>query len=255
MANINHPNFQLCIQNSRKTLNKNKQLRVSKYLLNPSICKQCNSPIVDYEKRNNRFCSKSCSTKHSNKFANRKWSDKAKNKSIGKPGTYFGKPKELLKFYINNCPICLNDFKTKIKRKMHCSKVCFHKSISIKNLANPNCGIVNQNCHFCWHISPFAGKVFLQSSYELTLAKSLDENNIKWIRPNFISYFHELDNKQRKYFPDFYLIDYDVYLDPKNDFLINFHKNKIQYVIDQNKIKLIVLTKNQLNWDSVRQLI
>ena len=56
----------------------------------------------------------------------------------------------------------------------------------------------------------FGEKVNLQSSYELKVAKSLDENNIKWIRPKYF-FWNDCNNKKHRYYPDFYLIDYDVY--------------------------------------------
>ena len=56
--------------NTDKALKKWKQLkldRVSKYNLNPKLCKQCNGPI-SYEKmiNKNAFCSHSCSAKYNN---------------------------------------------------------------------------------------------------------------------------------------------------------------------------------------------
>ncbi len=59
-------------------------------------------------------------------------------------------------------------------------------------------------------------------------------------------------DKQRKYFADFYLEDYDVYLDPKNDFLIPGDTIKINMVSEQTGKKIIILDKNQLSWDSIK---
>lgn len=90
------------------------------------------------------------------------------------------------------------------------------------------------------------GKSFwLQSSYEVRLAKILNELNISWIRPKCLRYI--LNNKIKRYYADFYLIDYNIYLDPKNDWLIKVDKIKIEKVIKQNKIKLIVLSEKELN--------
>lgn len=55
----------------------------------------------------------------------------------------------------------------------------------------------------------------LDSSWELALAIRLDELNIKWTRPEPIKWLDE-NNVEHNYFPDFYLKDYDLYLDPKN---------------------------------------
>lgn len=55
----------------------------------------------------------------------------------------------------------------------------------------------------------------------------------------------------------------DVYLDPKNDFLIeNINPgtgikdiDKIHLVESQNNIRCIILNKNQLTWDEIHKLI
>lgn len=57
--------------------------------------------------------------------------------------------------------------------------------------------------------------VMLDSSWELELAKRLDELCITWIRPEPIKWVDEND-QEHNYFPDFYLEDYDLFLDPKN---------------------------------------
>lgn len=101
----------------------------------------------------------------------------------------------------------------------------------------------------------------LGSSYELKLAISLDENNISW---NTCGKFNYVDKfgKSRTYQPDFYLKDYDLYLDPKNDFLINninpalgfTDTEKIQLVCEQNDIKVLILNKDQLDWSSIIEI-
>lgn len=71
--------------------------------------------------------------------------------------------------------------------------------------------------------------VNLDSSYERKLAKILDDNFIKWIRPKPLKWF-SFDGKQHNYFPDFYLIDYDLYLDPKNEYCFRVQTEKIKYI-------------------------
>lgn len=73
----------------------------------------------------------------------------------------------------------------------------------------------------------------LDSTYEVEVAKSLDENNINWIRPKRIPY-HYADGSLHYYTPDFYLSDYDMYLDPKNDYLIE-HVNEFTGMTDVEK--------------------
>lgn len=103
--------------------------------------------------------------------------------------------------------------------------------------------------------------VKLDSSYEVAVAEELDSHNIKWTRCNRFSYTY--NDIVHYYTPDFYLPDYDVYLDPKNDYLINFkHSNlnltdieKINIASQQNNIRVLILDKNHLRWDAIKTLI
>jgi hypothetical protein len=65
-----------------------------------------------------------------------------------------------------------------------------------------------------WYVSPIAGKVYLRSSYEIEYAKWLDNNNIQW-KQNLIKFPYEWKNEIRFYYPDFYLIDLDKYVEIK----------------------------------------
>lgn len=84
----------------------------------------------------------------------------------------------------------------------------------------------------------FGREVCLQSTYELKCAEILDRMNIRWIRPKHLKY------GEKRYFPDFYLVDYDLYLDPKNDFLAKKDESKIQQVQEQNEVRVVILTEN-----------
>lgn len=116
--------------------------------------------------------------------------------------------------------------------------------------------------HFGSHKSYQYNETVFISSYEIKLAKSLDENNIKWVKPERLPYIAK-DNTKHNYTPDFYLPEYDVYLDPKNDYLIeNINPTlgyndveKIHWVMEQNNVKIIVLNKNELEWNVVKNKI
>ena len=92
------------------------------------------------------------------------------------------------------------------------------------------------------------------STYEVIVAKSLDENNIVWEKSCRFKW-HDLNGKLHNYTPDFYLPDYDIYLDPKNDFLITKDMFKINQVIQENNIKVIILNKDNLTWDKILNLL
>lgn len=100
--------------------------------------------------------------------------------------------------------------------------------------------------------------ILLGSSYELVLAQDLDKNNIKWSIPKRINYIDPF-GKSRTYQADFYLDDFDIYLDPKNDFLIEKpnpklgfkDSEKIHLVQKQNDLKIFILNKDELSWNDV----
>lgn len=99
--------------------------------------------------------------------------------------------------------------------------------------------------------------VTLQSTYEVEFAKNLDKNNIKWNRPK--PFYYVLNGIKHRYYPDFYIEDLDVYVDPKNDFLIErvnpylgiTDMEKIQLVEQQNNVKVIILNKNELTYNDL----
>ena len=74
--------------------------------------------------------------------------------------------------------------------------------------------------------------VLLDSSWELALAKRLDELNISWIRPNPLPWVDD-DGIKHNYFPDFYLVDYDVFLDPKNPHAVKVQNKKLKCIKTQ----------------------
>lgn len=74
--------------------------------------------------------------------------------------------------------------------------------------------------------------VKLDSSWELILAQRLDELNVKWNRPEPLKWMDK-EGKIHHYFPDFYLEDYDIFLDPKNPHAITVQKNKLTILLKQ----------------------
>ena len=80
----------------------------------------------------------------------------------------------------------------------------------------------------------------LDSAWEEALAKRLDDLDLKWERPNAVKW---VDSKgvTRNYFPDFYLIEYDIFLDPKNPYAIKAQQEKIDCLKIQLK-NLKILT-------------
>ena len=95
--------------------------------------------------------------------------------------------------------------------------------------------------------------VVLDSNLELLLAIKLDELGIKWTRCGRFAYT-DPSGKAHTYTPDFYLPEYDIYLDPKNDFLIKSVNpalgfkdcDKIKWVSEQNTITIYILSEHDI---------
>lgn len=98
-------------------------------------------------------------------------------------------------------------------------------------------------------LDSFGTEVVLQSTYELECSKILNELNISWVRPKALKY------NNRNYFADFYLVDYDIYLDPKNNFKATQDRDKIQNVIDQNNVRVYILLKEHLTTTYIKMLV
>jgi hypothetical protein len=82
--------------------------------------------------------------------------------------------------------------------------------------------------------------VMLDSTWELALAIRLDQLGIKWVRPDPIEWVDEC-GIIHNYFPDFYLTDHDIFLDPKNPIAYRVQEKKINCLKDQIK-NLVFLT-------------
>lgn len=84
----------------------------------------------------------------------------------------------------------------------------------------------------------------LQGTWELNVARKLDELNILWYKPkvNNDVLTYVLDGKVKSYTPDFYLPEYNVYLEIKGYWWGN-DKAKMNAVIQQHQDKRIVIVE------------
>ena len=88
--------------------------------------------------------------------------------------------------------------------------------------------------------------VSLDSSWEEALATRLDAINVIWIRPAPVKWIDDY-NVTHNYFPDFYLVDFDIYLDPKNPYAIKAQKIKIKCLTEQIKNLVIITSLEDCN--------
>lgn len=248
---VEHPNF---ISNYKKlaqfTKNKSAKLKLE-YEKEPRKCLNCGIDIP-YDKRNNRYCSISCGTTYTNKLR-RPMSVVTRNKLSIACSKQNRKRVDILKrLYLENpntCTVCNNILPYELRNRKTCSILCKLEICSSNAKLNKLGG--NRNRKASWYISNIAGKVWLESSYEKIVAEELDKNEINWNRPKGLKWIDTKD-KSHLYYPDFYLIEYDIYLDPKNSYLTIKDSEKIKLVQEQNNVKVLVLDKNNLMWDSIK---
>lgn len=197
-------------------------------------CLMCNK-LFTSKKSGRKLCSKLCQNKQcsiasigTKRTAITYRGKPTKSFLTSQPG--YTKPESKKKKRIEikkNCLICDIVFTTKTgsAERKTCSKDCHYHLLS---------GKIGHTTH-PEHICKDGKTIKLGSSWEKKIAVFLDDNNIEWIRPSSLEYT-DLNGKSRKYFPDFYLTEYDIYLDPKNPMKIKNDEYKLSCFID--KIKL-----------------
>lgn len=90
----------------------------------------------------------------------------------------------------------------------------------------------------------------LRSSFELKLAELLNQLNINWTQPK--SFTYKLGNKTHRYYPDFFLPDYDLIIETKNDYLYSLQIDKMNAVSEYSEYPiLLLLNKDMENLEEV----
>jgi len=104
-----------------------------------------------------------------------------------------------------------------------------------------------QSGGFCkWYLINNNGLIEkVQGTWELLYANYLIEQGVAFkSHPNFI-YYQDKNRNKRRYFPDFYLLEDNLYIDVKNPFCIEQDKEKIECIREAG-INLVIVGKEQL---------
>jgi hypothetical protein len=197
-----------------------------------SACLWCNNEFKSTtHKRGRKCCSIDCATKYAQSKVNPLVHQLAMT-LIGNETKIFPK----LKTFI--CVICEKSFEKMMRNdidvKKTCSKRCYIKMLKKWTRENPNCGGELGYKHYDYN------GVKMDSSWEVDIAKWMDNENIKWerSRKKYMLWWTDDNGNKRRYYPDFYLPEYDVYLDPKNKYKIENDRIKMERVIKENRITL-----------------
>ena len=199
-----------------------------------NYCKQCNIEI----NKNNIFCSKSCSNIFRKPTAEHKL-----RTSLAMCGRQYNKSL----YEPKKCKYCEKDIapiegiKTPTFCKPKCNESLKHLSYALSNSLKGKTGGYREGGG--------RGKgekidgVWFDSTWEIKLARRLTDLQIKWSRDyknhKFV-YFDE-NGKKRKYYPDFYLDDFNAYIEVKG-YWTSQTKHKMEQVkINNPGIKIIIL--------------
>lgn len=218
----------------------------SKNVIKYNNCLECNKII----KLSKKFCNRSCSVTFNNKkriltnetkikiskclinkYKNGLPKPKGKIRGVGVKGEF--NYDSINDEYVHNCMVCGIVFRTilppKSSRKT-CSRECQTKAIF------KNRGYQNGSRKTYKYYNKYINKeVILESSWELKVAKLLDKLEIFWIRPDSLDWIDD-SGVTRQYFSDFYLNEYDTYLDPKNPYCMELDKCKLKYIEERYNI-------------------
>lgn len=214
-------------------------------------CKQCGQQIIS--KSGKVFCSQTCSATYNNLHRSKEIHAKQRQ-------TLKQRYKEAPKFKpvwaedkYKECVVCSKSFvvNSKSRNKKTCSTVCYKKLNSDRATANPLFG-GNRSKHIIPYTTKQKSIINLDSSWERDLAVLLDANDIRWDRPGVI-WYDQLGRK-RKYFPDFHIPSLNIYVDTKNPWRCIQDREKLELVVTQNKINLLVISSNKLiTLDTINQ--
>ncbi len=236
-----------------------KARRVEEYNKNPKRCLKCDTPIAYEKKRESKFCSSSCSASFTQRGTKRDAATKKKIREAlrGKPspykgitrGSYVNRRTTKCVIHFKKCAGCQKDFVVASAKGNYerdtCSTPCHRQAVlgARRSLLGKK--------KVTWFSNPWQGEVLLESTWEVEIAIRLTEAGVKWIRPLPIAWLDE-SGKTRYYFPDFYLIDQNMYLDPKNPWCMNRDKKKMAAV---EKMVPIVYGSKEVVMKYVEQFI
>lgn len=182
-----------------------------------------------------RFCSTKCS---------RGFSTKAKRKEINEKVSL--KLKQEIVLYEAVCIVCNNSFTSDRPNRKCCSVKCSAKrgGSSIKKDTSKMGGLRDGGGRSkVYSYTNRLGETMKLNVEEIEVAKILDELELNWSR-NFNGFsYSSLDGKNRKFYPDFYIKDFDYYIEYKG-WVTSDMEHKMVEAKKQNDFKLLIVYGN-----------
>jgi len=202
---------------------------------------------------------KTCSHSCSNSYFKQGNSEKAKNKKSKSLQNYYkqnpspngGKSKEYVKdtckvHSYKQCEVCDSLFVRAYGKEKEigfgterktCSKGCkIEAQVGERTYQN------GSRKPEYYHNGNTDTEVLLESSWEVEVAEKLDNLQIVWKRPDPIVW-NDNEDCEHYYYPDFFLPNYNLYLDPKNPYCMDRDEEKMKKVSQKLDIKFGSLEK------------
>jgi predicted nuclease of restriction endonuclease-like RecB superfamily len=84
-------------------------------------------------------------------------------------------------------------------------------------------------------------EVRMDSTWEVAMAQRLEELGVTWIRDDTLNLeYLTRAGRKRKYIPDFYLPDYDLYIEVKG-YWTDYARYKMKAVQERNPVRILIL--------------
>lgn len=194
---------------------------------------KCENCEIEYEIKfgSGRFCSLKCARGFSTKEKRKEINEKV---SIKLSSPLFPKGRKNYERFLKICEVCKIEYETKNFRKKCCSKECIKKLQQQKQIgASKPKGEFRKKgsgglrdgggrSKVFEYISNFGEKMKLNKE-EIQIAKILDNSDKKWNR-NTTGFLYDIN---RKFYPDFYIEDLDLYVEYKG-WLTDSMRNKMK---------------------------
>jgi len=193
-----------------------------------------------------RFCSQSCAnTRVYSPERKEEIYSRISKKLKGKP--FSGIPFKGLGDENRECLACHILFECKIvSNRKYCSQKC---GITSSKPGNGGLREGGGRSKIFSYRSPIAGLVRLNKD-EIRVAKILDYLEVQWVRNIKGFNYVTLDGLNRKYYPDFYLEDFDIYVEYKGWVTADMI-HKMKDAEERNRLKLVIIYSNDKRYSDL----
>lgn len=219
-------------------------------------CDECGKNILRAKNnvRTTNFCDKNCALPYlvkQNNLNRININEKISNTNKGK--NYKNLNNELTP---NNCIVC-----NKVIRigKQYCSRKCQNTLFrtdeyrtKMSNALKGKTGGLRDGGGYTkmFEYTNKLNQIMKLNTSEIEVAKIMDNLNLTWNRNNIGFKYIDLNGKNRKYYPDFYVKEYDTYVEFKG-FVTEYMTHKMETAVLNNNFKLLIIYSNDKRYKNL----